>query len=191
MALGLQGHPLDVALATRADASAFAAHIVRHLAESGSDGAPHFAPVTLVSHDDVVAQCERRWALPLSEPGWGRAWVLVERPPMTYPNDRPKVLGHVDLRGSLVHSGLHRAELSIGLELPARGARHGLRLAQAGLAFARGAGLAYVDLKVFAHNAPARALYEKLGFIEIARIDDLFRMPDGARIDDVWMTLAL
>lgn len=182
---------LTLQLATRGDAPAFAAHIVRHLAESGSGGAPHFAPLSVVAYDDVAAQSDRRWALSLREPGWGRAWMLIAPARGSLPNDRARVVGHVELRGSLVHSGLHRAELSIGLERAVRGAGHGRRLMREAVAFAAAAGLAYLDLKVFAHNAPARRLYEALGFRQVALLPDLFRMPDGARIDDVWMTLEL
>lgn len=62
---------------------------------------------------------------------------------------------------------------------------------QAAIAFARAAGsVVWVDLKVFGHNAPARALYKRLGFVETGMQADRFRI-DEAVIDDVSMSLRL
>jgi RimJ/RimL family protein N-acetyltransferase len=46
----------------------------------------------------------------------------------------------------------------------------------------------WLDLKVFGHNTPARALYRSLGFVEIGTVADRFRI-EGVSIDDVLMTL--
>ena len=184
----------EVRPARASDAFDFAAHIARHLAESGQAGNIHFAPVTVVSRDDVVRESERRWATALTQPGWGRVWILVVDPPLdTKPwESAPRVVGHVELRGSLVHSGLHRAEMSIGLEASYRGAGHGQRLAEVALRFARDIGrFAYLDLKVFSHNDRARRLYARLGFREVGRVDDAFRMADGTKVDDIMMVKRL
>ncbi len=54
--------------------------------------------------------------------------------------------------------------------------------------FARGVeALAWVDLRVFAHNAPGRALYRNLGFFEVT-LADRFRI-GSETIDDVIMSL--
>lgn len=50
--------------------------------------------------------------------------------------------------------------------------------------------LAWMDLGEFAHNAPARALYAKLGFVEVGTTRDRFRI-DGQEIEDIAMTRAL
>ena len=50
--------------------------------------------------------------------------------------------------------------------------------------------LAWIDLGVFAHNEAARALYRKVGFVELGTTRDRFRV-DGTSIDDIHMTLAL
>ncbi len=41
---------------------------------------------------------------------------------------------------------------------------------------------------MFSHNAPGRALYERLGFTEVGTLTDRFRI-QGTSIDDVIMTL--
>ena len=43
---------------------------------------------------------------------------------------------------------------------------------------------------MFAHNERARRLYEKLGFVEIGRTEDAYRMGKQS-IDDVHMTLRI
>lgn len=57
------------------------------------------------------------------------------------------------------------------------------------IAFAREASpIDWLDLRVFAHNAPARRLYCRLGFVEIGTKVDCFRVGADS-IDDVFMTL--
>lgn len=173
------------------DLAAFSRHVRRHMAESGRDGDPHFAPVQDLDEIDVTLASERRWSLPTDVPGWGRCWIgalpVAEGPPG--PSER--VVAHAELRGGSVPSALHRAELSLGVERAHRGAGLGGDLARLALSWARDQGLAYVDLRVFAHNHPAQRLYRRLGFVEVARFHDVFRMPDGAVVDDVAMTLRL
>ena len=50
--------------------------------------------------------------------------------------------------------------------------------------------LTWLDSEVFGHNEPALRLHQKLGFTEVARVADMFRI-EGARVDDVRLTLRL
>jgi RimJ/RimL family protein N-acetyltransferase len=50
--------------------------------------------------------------------------------------------------------------------------------------------LMWIDLRVFAHNTAAHALYRSLGFVEIGTVPDRFRI-EGESIDDILMTLRL
>lgn len=177
--------------ARNSDLPAFARHLVRHMAESGRDGDIHFAPVQDLELIDVTLATERRWVTPLDLPGWGRSWIAVRRTGALPPAPIEEVLAHVDLRGAHLPSALHRAELSMGVELAQRGHGIGRRLGEQALSWAAEIGLAYVDLKVFAHNTRAQRLYRDLGFVETARMSDVFRMPDGTRIDEVFMVRAL
>jgi RimJ/RimL family protein N-acetyltransferase len=175
------------------DARDYASHIARHIADSGKDGDLHYAPISGVDRDDVAHACERRWSAPVGEPGWGRAWVLVRKVSFGFlPGPSSNVVGHVELRGPTLVSALHRCELSLGLERDYRNRGYGRTLVDQALAWARAeTSLRFVDLKVFGHNEPARALYQRFGFRETGRIDEAFVMQDGTVIDDIVMVLPL
>jgi RimJ/RimL family protein N-acetyltransferase len=165
-------------------APALCAHIRRHGAESGRDGDLIFRPRSSGEQLDEVAAIERHrieWARPLFEPLWLRTWGLVED---------GAVLGHLDLHGGRLPAELHRATLGMGLERAARRQGHGRAMIETAIAWARDHGLAWLDLGVFAHNPPARALYASVGFVEVGTTRDQFRV-DGTSIDDVAMTLRL
>lgn len=159
----------------------FDAHFARHRAESGR-GDLHFMPFDPDDSAQPRGLDPRQLDLPLDAPGWQRWYVaLVEQ--------RARVVGHVDLKGEILATARHRCELGIGLERSYRGHGLGRRLMQTAITFARRAeSLHWLDLKVFAHNAPARALYRSLGFVEIGTVSDRFRIA-GQSIDDVLMTL--
>lgn len=172
--------PITIVEVGRERVPALDAHLARHFAESGRDGAP-FMPfdAATTTPGPVDASLLQR---PLTEPGWLRVFAAVTV-------DGETVVGHVDLKSDGLHAGLHRCELGIGIEGPHRGGGLGRRLMQHAIDFARAAEtLVWLDLKVFAHNAPARALYRNLGFREIGTVEDRFRLP-GHVIDDVMMTL--
>src|SRR5690349_5391164 len=67
------------------DADAFARHLVEHMAESGRDGAPHFAPSRRLGRDEIQAAALARWSKSLDEALWGRAFLLCAE---------QKVVGH-------------------------------------------------------------------------------------------------
>jgi RimJ/RimL family protein N-acetyltransferase len=177
-------------------ARAFAAYVVQHVAESGRDGAPHFAVTSAVVPDEVRAGAIERWSRPLEEPLWGRAWLLwTRRPaqlgPAGFGERSARVVGHIELRGGRVRAELHRAVLAMGMLLPYRGQGHGRRLLQTAIEWARDeARLSYLDLGVFVGNDRARRLYEQMGFVVQGLRCDAFRV-DGSVIDDIPMTLAL
>jgi RimJ/RimL family protein N-acetyltransferase len=171
--------------AAPADASAFADHMVAFSRESGEGGAPHFAPVRELSREGVREAARERWRKALDEPLWGRAWLLAAP-------EGGRVVGHVELRGGRIEAELHRAVLGMGIQRAFVGQGHGTRLLAAAIAWARGeAGLAWIDLGVFADNAPARALYRRAGFVELETRRDAFRIEGGVSLDDVQMTLDL
>ena len=117
----------------------------------------------------------------MTAPGWQRWFVAVTA--------RGSIVGHVDLKGSRLKTGMHRCLLGIGIERGYRRRGLGRRLMTAAIEFARSAeSLSWVDLAVFANNAPARALYKTLGFVEIGTLEDRFRI-EGLAIDDVMMSL--
>jgi RimJ/RimL family protein N-acetyltransferase len=174
-----------IRLATPADAPAFFEHTHRHFAESGRDGDPIFTPMEELGHwnkETMVPRWEKSWELPVTEAGWERTW-LVE--------SAGRVVGHADLKNSGLSTSLHRAVYGIGLERSARGHGLGRSLTQTLLDWAEAQpSLYWMELYVFANNAPALALYRKMGFAEIGRTPDLFRV-HGQSIDDIHMAKRL
>lgn len=156
-------------------------HFARHRAESGR-GEWHFMPFAPDDPNGPMGLDPRRLGLPLDAPGWQR-WFLA------LAGDGSRAVGHVNLKGDALAAGLHRCELGIGIERPHRGLGLGRRLMGVAIDFARDADtIDWVDLRVFGHNAPARALYRSLGFREIGTLTDRFRIGDAV-VDDVLMTL--
>lgn len=160
-------------------------HLWRHARESGKGGAPIFSPHTPGKAPDRERLRARRragWLLAPTEVGWERTWGYV---------DGGNIVGHAELHGGKLPSELHRATLGMGIEAAYRGKGIGTDLLRAVLDWARGQPtLAWVDLGVFAGNSPAVALYRKLGFREVGRVTDRFRIGANS-VDDVMMTIAL
>ena len=177
--------------ASVADVPRLVEHFYRHLPESGRGGSPHFGLPPVLSPAEVVERLTDGLSRPLDAPGWERSFVLVSS--RSTPNlDDVKICGHVELRADGMPSRAHRAALGMGIERAYTGRGYGPRLLHAVLAFAREeTSLAWIDLGVFAQNRPAHELYLRAGFVETGRVRDMFRMPDGTRIDDIQMTLPL
>ena len=160
------------------------AHIARHSRESGQGGDLIFRPRSSDAPIDEPATIERHragWTQAIDEPYWLRTWgVAIDG----------QIRGHLDLHGGRLPSEFHRAMLGMGVERGHRGRGHGRALLAAAIAWSRAAGLAWLDLGVFAHNHRARKLYASFGFVEVGITRDRFRV-DGTVIDDVAMVLAL
>lgn len=203
-----------IRLLTPADAAAYAAHMARHAAENGQENSTesstdrqgHFMPYPRGTPYDAArcqTRAEARWARPLGAPGadgpWARTFGAVL--PGTAADDL-RIVGHVDLDSHGLPSAAHRVQLSMGLEAPWRGRGLGDALlaaalewaaalpAQAHTADTRLAGCTVVELGVFAHNARARKLYARHGFVEMGTTPAAF-IVDGVVIDDVRMRAVL
>lgn len=188
--------PLPILPARIEDARAHAVFIELHTGESGKDGGLPHTVGPFLSTDELAALMEERWRKPLTEPGWGRAWLLwsgppPERGPAGFHQPSARVVGSLQLVGPRSPAELHRAKLGVGMLQPYRGQGHGRRLMEAALAWAREeSGLAWVDLGVFVGNDRARRLYESMGFEQEGFRPDAFRM-DGVSVDAIHMSLAL
>lgn len=165
---------------TTADWSRFQAHFKRHRGESGR-GEPHFLPFAPDDPEGPKGIDREALGRSLTQPGWQRCWGAL-----THDDE---IVGHVDLKGGGLSTERHRCELGIGIERCHRGGGLGRRLMQQAIDFARGVeSLVWIDLRVFAHNEAGKALYRDLGFSEVGRVVDRFRIEEQA-IDDVIMTL--
>ena len=120
--------------------------------------------------------------MPVGEPGWFRVWIA----------DEPgEIAGHVGLRALAEPRSAHRALVDVGVLEPYRRRRVARSLFEAAIDWARGQSqLEWLDAEVFGHNEPALSLHRRLGFVEVARLPDMFRL-DGAPVDDVRLTLRL
>lgn len=173
-----------IRLLAEPDLEPFVEHSARLRRQSGRDGDPITHPRSADEEFDKRGRMDEMragWARPLTQPRWARTWACIVD---------GTILGHVDLKAGAFASELHRATLGIGLERVARGQGHGRALMVTAIEWARAQGLAWIDLGVFAHNAPARALYDSLGFVEVGVYRDRFRV-EGTSVDDVTMVLAL
>ena len=163
------------------DVSLCLEHFKRHWAESGRDGDLHFMPFAPSNADGPKGLDPQALRLGLDQVGWQRWWILTV--------DGSRVVGHANLKGDSLKTGLHRCGLGIGMERPYRAQGHGRSLMGAAIDYARSThSLAWIDLSVFSHNVAGLALYQSLGFTEVGTINDRFRI-DGAVIDDVGMAL--
>jgi RimJ/RimL family protein N-acetyltransferase len=177
------GASVAIRLAAHGDAEAFARYLVEHLAESGREGSPHFAPSRTLSRGDIRAAAESRWSRRLDEALWGRSFLL---------SIDERLAGHLELRGGRIPAEMHRATLGMGVLRSHTGQGHGRRLIEAAVAWARDeAGLSWIELGVFSTNPRARALYRRMGFAEQGLRPDAFRIDAGVAVDDVLMTLDL
>lgn len=176
---------MKIRLAAAHDAEEFFGHTLRHFRESNQEGDPIFHPVTDFenwSKADYIEKLKESWAKSLEELNWERALVLEQD---------GTFLGHTTLQGGRMPGTGHRATFSIGLERGARGQGFGRALTQATLDWAREQGtLAWIELYVFTHNAPALALYRAMGFREVGTTEDLFRV-HGQSVSDTHMVLRL
>ena len=173
---------LPIRLLRVSDVRAAGKHIERHALESGRGSDIVFAPFADLDRDAYEELREESWRRATDVPGWERCFgAFVEE----------RVVGHVDLTGGSLYSSLHRARLGIGVEREFRGQGVGSALIAAALAWARRARkLRWIELSVFAHNQGALRLYERLGFSEIGRTPDAYRVGEH-HIDDVHMALSL
>ncbi len=172
-----------IRLLTTDDVDAYAAYMVAHSAESGTDGDPHFqpysssTPLPLAETRDLALQ---RWTTPLTESGWRRALGAFAG---------ETIVGHAYLAGGHLDAELHRVTLGMGVRRSHRRQGLGRRLTEAAIHWTREQpGIDWLDLGVFTENTVAFSIYQKLGFEELGRTRDRFRV-EGHQIHDVSMAL--
>lgn len=104
-----------------------------------------------------------------------------------------QVLGIASLKRPLPKRKLrHTVELGMSVHSSQRGRGVGGALLDACIEWARAqASLDLMTLAVYEANAPARALYQRRGFIEYARLPGGLKHDDGSAWDQIFMYLPL
>jgi ribosomal protein S18 acetylase RimI-like enzyme len=169
---------------TPADFKRWAEHLNRNIAESGRDGRPLFSPIAATDFEtpERRERFENGLATPLPQPAWMRAWAVES------PDER--IVAHLDMNGSSMPSEQHRATLGIGVEESFCRRGLGRKLMLKAIEFASCNHIEWIDLFVFGDNHPAIGLYRSLGFDEVGRRNDRFRI-SGRSVDDITMTLRI
>lgn len=85
----------------------------------------------------------------------------------------------------------HRASVAIALRRECWGLGIGTAMLEATLEAARARGIAQVELDYIEGNARGRALYDKLGFVQVAEHPDAVRLRDGSSRSLIFMVKKL
>ncbi|HXU07317.1 MAG TPA: GNAT family N-acetyltransferase [Polyangia bacterium] len=169
----------------RTEVDLFMPHAEKHARENGTGNTVRFGfrgSSQPFDRDRIRRFLESGLACSIDAPGWCRVWI-AEGP--------PEIRGHVALRAHAQVEAKHRALVSIGVLEPRR--RRGIagELLEAAIRWAAAQEtLSWLDAEIFGHNEPALRLHRKLGFAEVGRVLDMYRI-DGAPVDDVRLTLRL
>ncbi len=102
-----------------------------------------------------------------------------------------EVVGRLSVSRDPHPASSHVADLGLMVARAHRRRGVGAALMRAAEAWARNAGVDKLELHVFPHNAPAIALYEKLGYSHEGRRRAHYRRPDGNRLDAILMAKLL
>jgi ribosomal protein S18 acetylase RimI-like enzyme len=169
----------------RTELDLFMAHAELQARESGNGATVRFSlrgPQDPFDRDRIRRFLENGLSCAIDAPGWCRVWI-AEGP--------PEIRGHVGLRAHAQPESKHRALVSIGVLEAYRRQGIARELLDAAIRWARSQDtMTWLDAEVFGHNEPALQLHRKLGFTEVGRVADMFRL-EGAPVDDVRLTLGL
>ena len=102
--------------------------------------------------------------------------------------ERGEVIGWCDVQRMILRAFAHRGTVNMGVVAARRGRGVGFRLLDAAVSEAFRRGLIRVELQVRTDNAPAIALYEKIGFVHEGVARDAF-LVDGEYCDALTMAI--
>jgi RimJ/RimL family protein N-acetyltransferase len=164
----------------------FYSQFLTEFSENGKHG-PHTAPFARGEVPTTLEKLEARFGEALFRDitlgNWERAFVAV--------NEDHSVVGNCVLGSHFIHSSAHRCKLGMGILHPYQGQGIGRKLLHAAIDWAKTQStLEWIDLYTFESNLRAIKLYKSVGFKEVGRVPDRFRL-DGESISDVQMVLKI
>jgi RimJ/RimL family protein N-acetyltransferase len=163
----------------RTDLDLFMPHVEMHARESGNGTTVRFGfqgRADPFDADRARLFFENGFSCAVDIPRWCRVWIAEEL---------AEIRGHVGLRAHAQPESRHRALVSIGVLEPYRRQGVAAELLDVAIRWATAQdGLTWLDSEIFGHNEPALSLHRKLGFIEVGRVTDMYRI-EGAPVDDI------
>lgn len=103
-----------------------------------------------------------------------------------------QLVGHIDFYGGSRKRLQHTGHFGMGISLPFRGRGIGKALLSRLIEWAESnPQLEKINLNVLSSNARAIVLYQSLGFVEVGRRKNEFKLSPGNYVDDVAMELML
>ncbi|MBD0402344.1 GNAT family N-acetyltransferase [Flammeovirga sp. EKP202] len=162
----------------------FVDYLTLHLSENGKNGEVIFQPISK-NHGINASQLRDKFQLGLirnyGEPGWRKLWLAK--------NEAGQIVGHVDIRSYPDQNSSHRVLLGMGVDSKYRGIGIGLQLLEFAINYCdEEERISWLDLQVMTNNQKAINLYSKKGFMEVGKIDDMFRI-DNVSFGSTSMTL--
>ncbi|MEL6676452.1 MAG: GNAT family N-acetyltransferase [Bacteroidota bacterium] len=160
----------------------FLVYLQDHISDNGQGSTPLFLPISrwnLRLPEHLADSFQKGLDLDTHTTGWRRGFMAIDQ--------KGEIAGHIDLRSHPQAHTLHRALLGMGVHRDFRKKGLGSQMLTFLVEWAQQeTELAYIDLWVMAENKPAIRLYQKMGFEEIARVKDKFRI-DGEAQTSVMM----
>ncbi|KXX71256.1 GNAT family N-acetyltransferase [Flammeovirga sp. SJP92] len=162
----------------------FIQYLTLHLSENGKDGEALFQPMSR-KHGIGETQLREKFKVGLirnyGEPGWRKLWLAK--------NEQGQIIGHIDIRSYPDQNSSHRVLLGMGVDSSHRRLGVGLQMLEYVIHYCdEEEQINWLDLQVMTCNQKAINLYLKKGFVEIGKIEDMFRI-DNASFGSTSMTL--
>ena len=177
---------LTIRIAERDDLPLLFLYLDDHLQDNGRNGMPLFQPMSRADSrftPEKAALFANGQDIAVGERGWRRVWIALD--------PAGNIVGHVDLRGRPERAAWHRALLGMGVHRHYRRQGLGHELIETAFAWARTQRfLEWIDLEVLSVNHGARRLYERLGFVTVGEVPDMFHI-DGEQHGYVFMAKKL
>lgn len=162
----------------------FFQYLQKHISENGLNGTPPFLPLTSLQStlsDGIRSKFTEGLRKSFGEDGWRRTWIAMD--------EAHNVQGHIDLRSNGQLNATHRVVLGMGVDSNSRRQNIGFALLAHIVAYCQAdPRISWIDLDVLATNTKARRLYDKIGFTQVGKTEDMFRL-DGSSYDHIHMTL--